>query len=75
MAAYAGFMTDVTCRLSAKNRDQLRNPIRSAIQYGLPFTLLSYDVNRDVFVLFKYAEAEVEVILFDTSVSVALRHV
>ena len=75
MAAYAGFMTDVTCRLTAKNRDQLRNPIRSAIQYGLPFTLLSYDVNRDVFVLFKFAEAKVEVILFDTSVSVALRHV
>jgi len=41
--------------------------------YLLPF--LSYDVNRDVFVLFKFSEAEVEVILFDTSVSVALRHV
>ena len=27
MAAYtAGFMTHVTCRLTAKNRDQLRNP-------------------------------------------------
>ena len=25
MAAYAGFMTHVTCRLTAKNRDQLRN--------------------------------------------------
>ena len=27
MAAYtAGFMTHVTCKLTAKNRDQLRNP-------------------------------------------------
>jgi len=26
MAAYRGFMTHVTCRLSAKNGDQLRNP-------------------------------------------------
>ena len=26
MAATAGFMTHVTCRLTAKNRDQLRNP-------------------------------------------------
>ena len=29
-------MTHVTCRLTAKNRDQLRNPIRSVIDYGLP---------------------------------------
>ena len=26
MAATAGFMIHVTCRLTAKNRDQLRNP-------------------------------------------------
>ena len=26
MAAYRGFMTHVTCRLTAKNPDQLRNP-------------------------------------------------
>ena len=32
-------MTYITCRLTAKNRDQLRNPIRSVIEYGLPFTL------------------------------------
>ena len=32
----AGFMTHVTCRLTAKNRDQLRNPIRSVMEYGLP---------------------------------------
>jgi len=31
-------MTHVTRRLTAKNRDQLRNPIRSVIEYGLPFT-------------------------------------
>jgi len=30
-------MTHVTCRLIAKTRDQLRDPIRSAIEYGLPF--------------------------------------
>ena len=28
-------MTHVTCRLTAKNRDQLRNLIRSAVEYGL----------------------------------------
>jgi len=32
-------MTHVTCRLTAKYRDQLRNPIRSVTEYGLPFTL------------------------------------
>jgi len=31
-------MTHVTFRLTAKERDQLRNPIRSAIEYGLLFT-------------------------------------
>jgi len=44
MAAYlgtAGFMTHVTCRLTAKNRDQLRNPIRSVIEYGLPLPFLN----------------------------------
>ena len=29
-------MTHVTCMLNAKNRDKLRNPIRSVIEYGLP---------------------------------------
>jgi len=29
-------MIRVTCRLTAKNRDQLRNPTRSVIKYGLP---------------------------------------
>ena len=28
--AYRGFMTDVTCRLTAKNRDLLRNPTLSS---------------------------------------------
>ena len=42
MAAYtAGYMTHVTCRLTAKNRDQLRNPIRSIIEYMLPLPFLS----------------------------------
>ena len=39
MAAYRrvyDFMTHVTCRLTAKNRLQLGNPMRSAIEYGLP---------------------------------------
>jgi len=35
-------MTHVTCRLTAKNRDQLGNPIRSVFEYGLPFTFLVY---------------------------------
>jgi len=39
MAPTAGFMTHVTCRLTAKNRDQLRNPVRSVIEYGLPLLL------------------------------------
>ena len=30
-------MTHVTCRLTAKNRDQLRNP---TLEYGLPFYTL-----------------------------------
>jgi len=39
MAAYtAGFMTHVTCRLSAKNRDQLWKQ-RSVIEYGLSLQL------------------------------------
>ena len=29
-------MTHVTCKLTANNRNQLRNPIRSVIEYGLP---------------------------------------
>jgi len=32
-------MTHVTCRLTAKNWDQLRDPIRSAVEYGLPLPL------------------------------------
>jgi len=30
----AGFMTHVTCRLTAKNRDQLRNPTLGNREYG-----------------------------------------
>ena len=30
-------MTHVTCTLTPKNRDQLRNPIRSVIEYGQLF--------------------------------------
>ena len=32
-------MTHVTCRLTTKNRDLLREPIRSVIEYGLPLLL------------------------------------
>ena len=33
-------MTHVTCRLTAKNGDQLREPYaRSAVEYWLPFTV------------------------------------
>jgi len=35
-------MTHVTCRLTAKNRDQLRNPC-SVIEYGLPLPLREAD--------------------------------
>jgi len=34
-------MTHVTCRLTAKNRDQLRNPIRSVIEYEQPLPFYS----------------------------------
>ena len=38
MAATARFMTHVTCRLTAKNRDQLRNPtLSSRVWLPLPF--------------------------------------
>ena len=37
-------MTHVTCRLTAKNRDQLRNP-SSVIEYGLPI-LYQYNFRR-----------------------------
>ena len=30
-------MTHVTCRLTAKNRDQSSGILRSVIEYGLPF--------------------------------------
>jgi len=33
-------MIHVTCRLTAKNRDQLRNPIRSVIEYELAYLYL-----------------------------------
>ena len=33
-------MTHVTCRLNAKNRDQLRNPTLSNLWYGLPLPSL-----------------------------------
>jgi len=35
-------MTHVICRLTAKNRDRLRNPIRSVIEYGLPLPFYAY---------------------------------
>jgi len=50
MAAYRrvyDFMTHVTCRLTAKNRLQLRNPMRSAIEYGLPSLPTKWRSYRD----------------------------
>ena len=42
-------MTLVTCRLTAKNRDQLRNPtLGNVIEYGLPFPLLFIPVGEGV---------------------------
>ena len=59
-------MTHVTCRLTAKNRDQLRNPIRSVIagylllgtclEWVLPLAVLSalytYRTSASVLLLF-----------------------
>jgi len=33
-------MTHVTCRLTAKNRDQLRNSTLGIIEYGLPYIIV-----------------------------------
>jgi len=33
MAAIVGFMTHITCRLTAKNRYQLRNPTLDSYMY------------------------------------------
>jgi len=41
-------MTRVTYRLTAKNRDQLRNHIRSAIEYGLPLPFLITDLDSKI---------------------------
>jgi len=42
MAAYRRFMTHVTCRLTAENRDQLRNPtLGNRIWATFTFYLLS----------------------------------
>ena len=41
----ARFMTHVTCRLTAKNRDQLRNPTLGNRVYGLPLPF--YFTNRN----------------------------
>jgi len=42
MAAYhrVGFMTHITCRLTAKNWDQLQNPTLD-IKYGLPLPVIT----------------------------------
>ena len=45
MAAYRRFMTHVTCRLTAKNRDQLRNPTLGN-RVGSTFTFLTCSYNQ-----------------------------
>jgi len=51
MAAYtAGFMTHVTCRLTAKNRDQLRNPMLGN-RVWVTFTFFSAFLSLDLFSL------------------------
>jgi len=41
MAACVGFMTHVTCRLTANNRDQLRNPtLGNRVRATFVFTFL-----------------------------------
>jgi len=49
MAAYAGFMTQVTCRLTAKNRDQLQNPtlgnrVRATFTFYTRFVIIAVSV-------------------------------
>ena len=39
MAAYRLLMTHVTCRLTAKNRDQLRNPTLGSRVWATLFTV------------------------------------
>ena len=39
-------MIHVTCRLTAKNRDQLLNPIRSVIDMGYIY-LFTFDAQKD----------------------------
>ena len=58
-------MTHVTCRLTAKNRDQPRNPIRSVIEYGLalPFSYFSLLYCKPVTVISTGKQAPVFVAL------------
>jgi len=49
MAAYAGFMTQVTCRLTANNRDQLQNPtlgnrVRATFTFYTRFVIIAVSV-------------------------------
>jgi len=49
MAVTTGFMTHATCRLTAKNRDQLRNPThgnRVWATFTFTFKQLAYNVYR-----------------------------
>jgi len=36
----AGYMTQVTCRLTAKDRNQLRKPMLGNVEYGLRYLYL-----------------------------------
>jgi len=56
----AGFMTHVTCRLTAKNLDQLRNPMLSNRVYGLLLlsTALAGEVLRSVVSVCFYSISE-----------------
>ena len=52
-------MPHVTCRLTAKNRDQLRNTMLGN-RVRATFTLFKlYDIIHDVFVLFTFVKVEV----------------
>jgi len=49
MAAYtAGFMTHITCRLTAKNRDQLRNPTLGNRVWAAFTFLFTYESGRQL---------------------------
>ena len=69
-------VSDRSSRLTGKRRKKIKNFQRSV--RGSYYTALSQNIIHDIFLLFTFASAKVEVIWFDTLVSdqsLALLHV